>query len=350
MKEKVVSYYLSTGANAIQIANALKISVDEVLSCLKEDYYAIENRRLDTVIRSKQATDYYLSSDKISATQAAKQFKLTPTKFCLYLKELGIERPNKQNETKFNENIFDSINTEEKAYWLGFIWADGSIGSSPLRDDVKSRYDFELSLSEKDTSHLEMFNKFMEHKNNNVKVGKVTCTSNGNKIETKRCRWGIVNKHMWNTLNDYGCTPNKSLTLCFPNQSIFKSPDLIRHFIRGYFDGDGSVGIYGELQKVQCSCLGTKDMIDNILLHSNLEVGKYHHDSRHAENTLSFQMASHKALQFLHYIYKDATIYLDRKYEKYLQACRLLEESNKLSSTKIGEDCDVNPEVSQLVI
>lgn len=53
------------------------------------------------------------------------------------------------------------------------------------------------------------------------------------------CSWYVTNYHLWNTLNNYGCIPNKSLTLKFPDESIFKSKDLIRHFIRGYFDGDG---------------------------------------------------------------------------------------------------------------
>ena len=46
------------------------------------------------------------------------------------------------------------------------------------------------------------------------------------------------------------------------------------------------------------------------------------------------------------YLYNDSTIYLERKYNKYLEYCRLFEESNKLLQTNNGEDCDVNPVIT----
>ncbi|MGM9535052.1 MAG: hypothetical protein ACI3VR_07355, partial [Intestinibacter sp.] len=67
----------------------------------------------------------------------------------------------KWNRPKFNEHIFDVIDTEEKAYWLGFIFADGYIGSTPLEPNKKSVYNFELSLKLEDTSHLEKFKSFI---------------------------------------------------------------------------------------------------------------------------------------------------------------------------------------------
>jgi hypothetical protein len=51
------------------------------------------------------------------------------------------------------------------------------------------------------------------------------------------------------------------------------------------------------------------------------------------------------AFNLITFLYKNATIYLQRKYEKYLEYCRLYEKSYRSQETKIGEDCDVNPEV-----
>lgn len=175
----------------------------------------------------------------------------------------------------------------------------------------------------------------MQHESDNVKTGEVML--NGKKF--KRCRWSICNKHLWNVLNELGCTPNKSLTLLFPKLNS----DMKRHFIRDYFDGDGSLGIYNN--KFQCSCLGTQNMLDNILNDLNITV-TYHHDKRHSEQTYSFQLTSQKGMDFLHYIYKDSTIYLQRKYDKYLDICRLWEKSHKLSQSNIGEVCDDNPEIT----
>lgn len=162
----------------------------------------------------------------ISLTEMAKREGIDRRTLSSHFKKLGIEVINKQNRPKFNKHIFDTIDTEEKAYWLGFIFADGYIGSTPLDPNKKSVYNFEISLKLSDLEHLEKFKQFISFEKD------VVC-------DNYRCRIMIANKHFWNILNGYGCIPRKSLTLQFPDKSIFKSSDLVRHFIRGYFDGDG---------------------------------------------------------------------------------------------------------------
>lgn len=49
--------------------------------------------------------------------------------------------------------IFENIDTEEKAYWLGFLYADGCVGSKESK--------VELSLAEKDLRHMEKFRSFI---------------------------------------------------------------------------------------------------------------------------------------------------------------------------------------------
>lgn len=175
------------------------------------------------------------------------------------LKEIGVTIINRQNQIRFNENIFDTIDTEKKAYWLGFIYADGYIDSTPLEENKKSTYKFEISLKASDAGHLHKFNEFMEHNKDNVKIGSVMC----NKTKCFRCRWYVTNKHLWNTLNNYGCTHRKSLTLKFPDSNIFNEESLIRHFIRGYFDGDGcfSRTFYKDKVFPCCSFLGTYEFL-----------------------------------------------------------------------------------------
>ena len=73
------------------------------------------------------------------------------------LRKLGINLYNYHNELKFNNKVFDSIDTEEKAYWLGFLFADGSVSA---RDNQ-----VELSLSSIDRGHLQKFRRFLESKN-----------------------------------------------------------------------------------------------------------------------------------------------------------------------------------------
>ena len=71
-----------------------------------------------------------------------------------YLKERNIEITNTHGKVPFNEEFFDNINTEEKAYWLGFLYADGYISSKDFR--------IGLSISIKDIEHLEKIWKILE--------------------------------------------------------------------------------------------------------------------------------------------------------------------------------------------
>lgn len=266
-------------------------------------------------------------------TSVAKKYKVSPSALGKFLKYLNIPVENKQNRVKFDDTVFDEIDSEEKAYWLGFLYADGYISNTPLRADVKSRYDFELTLAEKDYSHLVKFNTFTKHEKLNIKSKSVKLDGK----TFKSFRWGIVNKHFWNALNQLGCTPQKSLTLKFPT---FLPLELIRHFIRGYFDGDGSLGIYTtkyDTKRIQVSCLGTESMLQGILNASNQTASLQKDKRMTSSKTFEFELCSEKAVNFLNYIYKDCTIYLTRKYEKYLESCRLWEESHRLLESNIGE-------------
>ena len=279
--------------------------------------------------------DEFLNSS-ISLTKMAAREGTTRQTLAKHFRELGVEIINKQNRLKFDNTVFDCIDTEEKAYWLGFIFADGYISSDSLKG--KSRYLLEISLKASDKNHLDKFNKFMKHENANkvtiedAKCGKVIC---------KRCRWYVANKHLWETLNSYGCTPRKSLTLKFPDESIFKSKDLIRHFIRGYFDGDGCFTrhIHHIIVSPAISFLGTKDFLDKILEYSKIEAN-YRHDKCYTEFTWTLEYHKEPGIELINYLYNNCTIYLDRKYKLYeffKNGSRSVQEWAELSSSKIGE-------------
>ena len=67
---------------------------------------------------------------------------------------------------------------------------------------------------------------------------------------------------MHNALKEKGCVPNKSLILKFPDSVIFSNKDLIRHFIRGYIDGDGCLCI--TQNKCILSILGTQEFLSDL--------------------------------------------------------------------------------------
>lgn len=260
----------------------------------------------------------------ISLTEMGKREKVDRRTLAKHFKELGIEIVNKQNCSKFNEHIFDQIDSEEKAYWLGFIFADGYISSSPLREGVKNVYQFEISLGIKDIEHLNKFKKFIEFKKDII-------------TDKSRCRFIVANKHLWTTLNELGCTPNKSLSLKFPNIP----QNLVKHFIRGYFDGDGCISrhVHNTCVTPHIELLGTKQMLEHVLLYSGISA-KYKHDIRHSEETWSLEWTKDLGIEFINYLYNNCSIYLNRKYELYQffkNGSRSVEEFTELLSGKNGE-------------
>lgn len=220
------------------------------------------------------------------------------------LRKLGINLYNYHNELKFNNKVFDSIDTEEKAYWLGFLFADGSVSA---RDNQ-----VELSLSSIDRGHLQKFRRFLESKNE-VKLSESKCKG---KIY-QRCRFNATDKHFHDRLVELGCVPRKSLVLKFPNKSIFKDITLIKDFIRGYIDGDGCL-TYTKTGRLVIEIIGTKEFLDGIISYfPQFFTGKKIKDKRKTNNTYYISCSCTKADKFATILYEDATIYLDRKYNRF---------------------------------
>lgn len=333
------------GVSITKISDYLKISRYRVTKVLREANIEVINHQ--NLISYDLQTDIIPLYEKgISLTKIAEQFKTTRNTLSKHLKRAGYTIINHQNKTKFNENIFDVIDTEEKAYWLGFIFADGYIDSSPLLPTKKSRYTFEVSLKGNDIEHLDKFNNFMEHNKNNVKLGEIRYN---NKIVT-RCRWGIVNKHLWERLNELGCIPNKSTILSFPSKTVFKNNSLIISFIRGYFDGDGCLSYiktnHSETPNysVVCSFLGTFEFlskIKEILEDYQIYSGSIKQDNR--SNVYELKFSQNNSRKLLKLLYENSTIYLDRKYKRamfFKENCRSAEELAELLQSENGEGCE----------
>lgn len=196
---------------------------------------------------------------------------------------------------------FENIDCEEKAYWLGFLYADGSVGSK--EDKI------ELGLAEKDLHHIEKFRDFM-------KITNKICYRESTKsyrisFRSQKCKEDLIRQ---------GCIPKKSLILKFPTEQQVPS-NLIKHFIRGYFDGDG--WFTNTDSCFQAGIISTEDFIQDfiqILLKNNI-IPKNNcsiFDNHIGGNNKKYCLNSYKDVyHFLDWIYKDATIYLDRKYEHY---------------------------------
>lgn len=253
-------------------------------------------------IKYQQAKELYLQG--LSLTKIAKQLHIDRGTLSNNLKAENIEVINKQNITKFNENYFDVIDTEEKAYWLGFLYADGAISSG-------DRNTVEVSLKSSDIEHLKKFRKALGfNEDKNIYRDEI------------RCRFNFSNKHVKETLIKLGCTPQKSLTLIFPNEQQVPL-ELLYDFLRGYIDGDGSVMIAkdhnGDYNKPRLSVLGTQQFLESMVQKTGWRNNKIQNPS----NAYSIDWNGRYVMEYLDQLYSNATIYLDRKYEKYLTLKKL---------------------------
>jgi len=227
-------------------------------------------------------------------------------------KPQSITEEQRRNRRKFqvNDNYFETIDDEHKAYWLGFIYADGFIVSDSSK--------FGVSLSNDDKPHLEKLKLALEF------TGEVK-----DYVQTKGYAEGVTYSRLLITsskikqdLIKHGVVPNKTNLIEFPD---FLPQDLISHFIRGYFDGDGcithhSTQVCGNLNYM-IKITGTYDMIKKIESHIGVPFQIAQRFPERGVDNFSIETGGNtKVKKILNYMYKDATVFLDRKYNKAL-AC-----------------------------
>ena len=213
------------------------------------------------------------------------------------LKEAGYEVKARSKGTtgirkySLNENIFEVIDTQEKAYWLGFLYADGYVGFGKL----------EIGLGIKDKGHLEKFQQFM---------GTDAPITERQIGEHRACRILICSNKLLSDLEKHGCTQAKSMTLTFPELPEGLTP----HFMRGYFDGDGCCYIRKD-GSPQWSLLGTEEFLEsyqNILV----GLGANKNPKRHGNCGEAWEIrygGRNIVKKINEFLYQDATIYLERK-------------------------------------
>ena len=210
-----------------------------------------------------------------------------------------------------NRYIFDKIDSEEKAYWLGFLYADGSVGSTDNR--------VELGLAEQDKAHIEKFKQFINLDN------KISYRQ-----ASKSYRYTFKDKIFKEILIKQGCVPKKSLILKFPTEEQVPR-ELIRHFIRGYFDGDGC--FCNTPDCFEASFIGTEEFIKECLynLPKELNINLSIKDVHRKDGAKKYAFYSYSdVFNFLSFMYEDCSIYLDRKYQKYID---LIENGSKYHET-----------------
>lgn len=199
------------------------------------------------------------------------------------------------------EDYFVEINSADKAYWLGVLYADGN-----LTEKTK-----EVRLGLIDKEHIEKFKNAIGATKH--KIGKVEDVR-FNSLSTYYYL-GVKSQLMYESLTKLGCIPNKSLVL----SSIPDIPDeLVSHFIRGYFDGDGSIH-KANIKQWRVSFTGTYLFLKDIQkrLRVNTKIAKGSNRAKDFNFQISGKYQLKRVLDYL-YLNSSENNRLNRKYEHYL--------------------------------
>jgi DNA-binding transcriptional regulator WhiA len=217
-----------------------------------------------------------------------------------------VDRQNGRNNNKYpvNSNFFDNIDCEAKAYWWGFLYADGYVGK-----DARALV---INLNDKDEKHLVKFRDLISPTRpirKEIKFRKHL----GIKTHTSILR--VDDNHLCLRLQELGMIPKR------PHFEYIKnnlSDDLFRHWVRGYFDGDGCASKSTPDIKV----LGQEDLLqwivyvlnDNNILHTKARPRRKGGPNGTKINIYELIIGgSHQMTSLRKYFYEDATIYLKRK-------------------------------------
>jgi len=220
-----------------------------------------------------------------------------------YINKYNIEKIGRfrlnTSKLKFNLNYFDIIDTERKAYWLGYIAADGCLKNN------------KVTITSKDKEILDKF------KTDTCSEHKISCVLSYDKRTKKyyqSYKMSITNNIFCKKVQEY---------ISIDKSNSFSLPKIdnkyYSFFIAGMFDGDGCISF--NRNRIKCSLISTEEClkdIQNILL-LNLGIDKTTlYKYKKNKNVWKMNLYS-GALAFLNYIYKTeySELYLQRKFKKY---------------------------------
>lgn len=267
------------------------------------------NFKLTEDLKDK-VVEFYLSRP-MSLDTASYKFRICKPKIVEILKSRNIEIYTKNQifNPNFDERYFQNIDSEIKAYFLGLIFTDGNVF---IKENECSKKITQVSLTLKDEDRyiLEILRK-------ELKTNRVITSDNRGSLTLS-----VRSNLMGEDLKKYNIVPNKSLTIHFPeiDENLKK---YFNHFLRGIFDGDGSIQFRIGDKRVKYSVglsAGNPIVLEQIrdILVDELKlfpVSVYEYSNKYT-CMLTWQSAK-DMFKICEYLYKDSTIYLERKRKIY---------------------------------
>lgn len=214
-----------------------------------------------------------------------------------------------------DSSYFDNIDTQEKAYWLGFIWADGCISKTGPRGSGPNRLRLAQKWSEKE--HLEKFQKALK---SDYEIKPVE-HDNGHTVAQLDINCRPLCEALQNL--GYDIKPKRCHIPPIPRS-------LLPHFIRGYFDGDGALSIYTQtikkwvVLKQEWSITGNIQFVsevkDELTKSANVtkDVALKYYKRSPTVATVRYGKRADISLLY-DYLYKNASVYLETKHNKFVE-------------------------------
>lgn len=258
--------------------------------------------------KEKIICDMYMAGK--SSNKIAQELHLSKSSVKKTLKKYSVPiRDSAVSHKVYNcdDSIFETIDSHEKAYWIGFLTADATITNGSLK----------LALATKDMAHLEKFRVFMksDHPIHIYKqlVGKSSVVKN----KDKNYYYGIISIHnakIIKELSRYSVTTNKSFTTEF-GENI---PDkFINSYMAGLVDADGFVTVSND--KITIGFLSHNDFAAGFknMLHKNLDLNNNKLLSHHTNDRIKIvRFSGNQVLDIGKFLYTDTPVCLERKKDK----------------------------------
>ena len=277
--------------------------------------------------KKKEILKMYVDNKK-SVSFISNLLKLDRGMLVEKIKIWGIKINYSSNNAKtYDESFFEKIDTEEKAYWLGFIYADGCIVKNHSKDKQGKqlrKYSLNIELAEKDKEHLIKFAKTIclnfEESMLYSRERKIYYDHLDEERTYEMCAFQVTSKKIVEDLIKLGCIPNKSLTLEFPKEEQVPKY-LWMSFIRGYFDGDGWINNDGK-NNLKLGMIGTENFLNKIesFFVETFDWYTVTKRGKAGRARVLIKGITTKRKEFMETFYKNAETFLERKYNIFLNS------------------------------
>jgi hypothetical protein len=263
-------------------------------------------------IRRDKVVKLYTEELK-SINQIANELKISweTAKRDLLSRDIEIQKTRNQYSfsNKIKEGLFKKIEDSDSAYWLGFLYADGSIRAN--------RNEIALELQERDKKTIEDFHNYCGN-SNTIRKHEIVKNNKSYVSYVSSFSSAVVKEN----LKTLGCVPNKSLILTFPNEEQVPQ-EYIYDFVRGYIDGDGYLQYDSEKHRYRIIILGTKDFLFGLVKRLNLfEYCSINKDKNSQIYSLTISNKEN-VFNLLKKLYENSKYHLQRKFDIYENAKRV---------------------------